>query len=185
MASYLWVARDIEIPAVAALLLVADLLATRLVESRPATPRSDDVAVYSLAGLLFAFIFLLRIGVQTSLDFGGMDWRAAAFDDVQTPLWTIVSGIAWKHISVMVLLAATLLAPFGRRFAARVVAALLGAFALRSVTLVLMLLLCRTSYWTMLRVISDLPHALMGLLVAAAAWLVTTCWSDRRGMVPV
>jgi hypothetical protein len=186
LTSYLWVARDVEVPAVVALLVVADLLATRFVQTQDSTSESEfDFAACSTAAVLFALIFLLRIGVQSSLDFGGMDWRAAAFDDAETPVWTITAGIAWKHISVMILLAATAIAPLTRAMRDRVVALLLGAFALRGATLLLMLLVCRTSYWTMLRVIGDLPHALMGLVVAAGVWVAGRTIAVRRATVPV
>ena len=82
----------------------------------------------------------------------------------------ITAGIAWKHISIMILLAATVVARLGQAVRDRVAAVLLGAFALRGATLLLMRLVCRTSYWTMLRVISDLPHALMGLIMSAGVW---------------
>jgi hypothetical protein len=114
------------------LLVVADRRATRFVQIEDSSAEARfDFAACSAATVLFALIFLLRIGVQSSLDFGGMDWRAAAFDDAETPVWTITAGIAWKHISVMILLAATVVAPLGRAMRDRIAAVLLGAFALR------------------------------------------------------
>lgn len=85
----------------------------------------------------------------------------------------------------MLLLTATFVAPLRRAFGDRVLAVLVAAYALRGFALLLMLLVCRTSYWTMLRVISDLPHALMGLLVAAVVWTTVRSMTVRRATVPV
>jgi hypothetical protein len=151
----------------------------KLADSAPGKPR--HAAVVGIVLFLFTLTYTQRIGIQLGMDFTSMDWTAGTFGGENVSLWRIGSAIVFKHsfaraAVVFVVLVALPLA-YRRQAAQGLLLAELG----RTVALMAMLLFCRRSFWTSLRTMSDLPHALMAVMVAAIACAVVLGPRVRAG----
>jgi hypothetical protein len=169
LASYAWVSRDLELPVIAATVLagsaVGHALGQRLRGEEPPRPS----AVLAIVTFLFALGYLQRIGVQQGVDFTHFDWGAGAFRQPGVSLVRIGAALAYKHgfaRAALVFAVLSALPPRHRSLAAR---GLFAAEAIRAAVLTVMLYACGSSFWTSLRVIGDLPHALAAVVVAALA----------------
>jgi hypothetical protein len=178
LGAWAWVSRDEEVLPLLACLAVAEaagrVLAarTRHESGEPAAePMSSSVWVTALAvTLLLCITFLARIGLQRGLDFTTMDFGAGSFGDPHASALRITSSLVWKYVAADLLLLAVFLrnaSGFDRRM---VLLMFSGVAALRAMTIALMLFVCRTSYWTGYRTLSDEGPALS--LVVAGALLI-------------
>ncbi len=169
LCAYSLLSRDGELPLVMASLVLADRAGAAL------TPRASDAQELGAASLalavllLFALVFLQRIGVQGSLDLGSMDWGAGGFGDPSVAPVTIGVSLGLKYALAAWLLVGCFLRHLEAPFAGRVLGALTVAFVARGALLLAMLLLAGTSFWTALRVLSELPLALLYALALALA----------------
>lgn len=172
LASYAWVSRDFELVFVVASLLVAAKVGAALeTEARlePSTPSLAHVLLLSI--FTFALLYVQRIGIQGDLDLGGMDWGAGAFRDKDVSSVTIGIALTYKYVLGCVLVLGTLLPCLPGRVAEPLVMTLIGMYVARAMSLLLMLFFCGGSYWTALRVLGDLPFALIGAVCVCLAWL--------------
>jgi hypothetical protein len=179
LASYAQVARDDELPVLVASYLVARAVGAGLASSAPAEQVRPAVVICATT-FLFAWTFLQRIGIQGGIDFVQLDWGAGAFREQGVGMWRIGTAIVYKHsFARAAVLLAVLSALHGstRTWTAR---ALLVTETLRLATLATTLYVCRDSFWTSLRAIGDVPHALAAVTVASAA-LVVVCGASRTG----
>lgn len=103
-----------------------------------------------------------------------MDWGAGAFRDKAVSPLTIGVALTYKYVLAYVLLLGTLLPCLPRRVAEPLIVTLVGMYVARSLSLLLMLFFCGGSYWTALRVIGDMPFALIGAVACSLAWLALT-----------
>ena len=172
LGSYAWVARDAEVPILVATYLVASSVGRALgrdLDREPAGPAVRPSLVIFIVTFLFGWTYIQRIGIQLGLDFTQLDWGAGAFREAGVSPLRIGVALVYKHaFARAAVLYAVLpaLSPAYRRWAAQ---GLLLAELLRAATLVAMLYFCRHSFWTVLRVLGDIPHAMLAVVVAAVA----------------
>lgn len=170
LTSYTMVARDLEflflLPTVLIAETVGEVMGT-MARRDGSAPR--HAAVVGIVAFLFALTYVQRIGIQLGLDFTHFDWAAGTFGGDSVPILRIGSAITYKHSlargAIVALVLIALPGAYRRPTAYGLLLVELG----RTVVLMSMLLFCRQSFWTALRVMSDLPHALMGVGVAAIA----------------
>lgn len=171
VAAYGMVSRDFDLPILVLILLFASAVGNALGPQLGSASGRPFVAV-ALVTFLFSLGVLTRIGIENGLDFTQLDWGAAAFRDPNASIVRIGAALVWKHAftraaGIYLLFAA--LPPPLRMMTAR---GLVAAEAFRAAVLVVVLYACGDSFWTALRVIGDLPHAFIGMVVAAAALVV-------------
>jgi hypothetical protein len=128
--------------------------------------------VVGIVAFLFSLTYAQRIGIQLGLDFTSFDWAAGTFGDDGVSLLRIGSAITYKHSFARGCIVAMVLIGLPAAYRRRTAYGLLLVELSRTVVLMAMLLFCRKSFWTSLRVMGDLPHALMGVGVAAIACAV-------------
>ncbi|MCC6528305.1 MAG: alkaline phosphatase family protein [Polyangiaceae bacterium] len=191
LAGYAWVARDLEIVALVLTWVLAELageVARRLEQSRgdPAAPATDPARrgvrpalVVVLVAFVFALTYLQRAGVNTHIDFTGIDWAAGTFGDTETT-WTRIGAVnVGKYMLARGVVYGLCLAPLGPLYRRRVALGLVVVELGRVVLLTLLLFLCKSSFWTSFRVLGDLPHALMAAVVATIACAVVVLGARR------
>ncbi|MEO7094243.1 MAG: hypothetical protein ABI175_13390 [Polyangiales bacterium] len=122
---------------------------------------------------MFAAAYLVRVGLQDGLDFGGIDPMPGAFGDHDPSRWRVASCIVWKYVGTSLLLGWLVLRRTGR-FSRHVIALVTVLAVGRELVLALTLFSSRDSLRSSLRVFSDLPcaaatalAALIGLFVVA------------------
>ena len=166
LASYAWVAREAEIPILIATYVVAAEVGAAF--ARSARPPRPSVVV-GIVTFLFGWTYVQRIGVQTGIDFASFDWGAGAFRQAGVSIVRIGAALTYKHCFARAALIYAVLAPLRQDLRSWVARGLLVAELVRVAALTAMLYVCRDSFWTSLRVIGDVPHALAAVVVAAAA----------------
>lgn len=184
VASYAWVSRDFEFLALVPSLAVAELVAAGL-RRRGAgalSAPSDRDALLQwlvLVTFLFGLLYVQRVGLLGSLDISALDWGAGGFGDPSVPAAVVAIAIVYKYVLAQLLVAAAFTSrlyadarePFAR--------AMLMVFVARAVALLLMLFVCGGSFWTALRVLGDLPFALVGTAAAALVWIAVLNFRSR------
>ncbi len=120
--------------------------------------------------LLFCLAYLARVGLQRGLDFTSMDFGAGSFGDPRASGLRIASSLVWKYVAADLLLLAVFFRRAGSHDRRAVLVMFAGVTALRATTIALMLFVCRTSYWTGFRTLSDAGPAL-SLAIATAILL--------------
>jgi hypothetical protein len=168
LASYLWIGRDMEVPGLLLVLAIADLIG-ELVRRRE-NDAGRPAAILVQITLAFVLLFAQRLVLQGSIDFARLDWRAGGFSDPQTPVWVITATLIWKHTIGACLALGAFLVRVGGAARDRLLQGLVLATTARAIALFAMLAASVTSFWTGLRVLSDLPHALIALVVTGAMW---------------
>ncbi len=146
--------------------LAALLLAGTLLHLAARDARGSPLRV--VVGLV-ALLVLTRPAVLGHFDLTGLDFRAGAFGSPHTVPWiTAGAHVAEQWSAGVVLLAAS--QAHAPRWAHEEATACASFFAARCAVLVAMLAVCQDSYWTALRVISELPVcALLCALTASQA----------------
>ncbi|MFO0659202.1 MAG: alkaline phosphatase family protein [Polyangiaceae bacterium] len=176
LASYAMVSRSIELLAVLGALIAAEgagsLIRDAVSTERNPTPESPvahplwSACVSAL--VLFGIGFLLRMGLQAGLDFAGMDLGAGVWGDEQPSQLRIGLCITWKYIVTALLVLVCFLRELPTQLRRDVLVVSLLAWVGRAAVHSCVLLYCRASFWTSLRVLSDLaPVLLTGLIVMA------------------
>jgi len=168
LASYAWVSRDFELIALVATLGVVDVVGRSLAPLGEA-PRASLVML--LGALVFGLLYVQRIGLQGGIDFGNVDVRAGTFGEALTPLVVVIGSIIFKHALAPLLTLALLLSYLGRPLRESLLEALSAIFALRFFVLLLMLGVAGGSFWTAMRVMGDLPFALLFGLLTTLSWI--------------
>jgi hypothetical protein len=185
-ASYACVARDVEHAGVAATVLVASAvgraLAKQMREARGEPARPSTVLL--LVTFLFAWGFLQRILVQTGVDFPHFDWAAGTFRDPNASVARIGAALVFKHAFVRMALLYAFFSPLAPSLRAPLARCLVAAEALRAGVLAVTLYACGSSFWTSLRAIGEVPHALTATVVAALALLAVTLRERGRAAGP-
>ncbi len=174
LGSYVMVSRDQEMFFLIATVVVAEVLGEMIgrltgaaSSDRGRQGRPRHAAVVGMVALLFSLGFVQRLGIQLGLDFPHFDWAAGTFGEAGVSVGRIGVAIITKHALARLALLAAFLQPLGSATRADVVRGLLLAELGRMVTLLGMLFVCRSSFWTAFRVMGDLPHAFIGVVVAA------------------
>ena len=171
LASYAWLSRDFELIALIATLGVVDVVSSSLAPLR-GVPRPSLLML--LGTLVFGVLYVQRIGLQGGIDFGNVDVRAGAFGDKTTPLSIVIGATIWKHALAALLTLGVLIAHLERGLRDSLLAVLSTIFAVRFFMLLLMLAVAGGSFWTAMRVMSDLPFALLfGVLTTLLFTAVT------------
>lgn len=174
LAGVVLAAREFEVLPLAAGTGMALLIGERLAEV-PTAAWTRGRWLLS-AGILFVLMFLVRLGMSSGLDVLGLDFTAGAFGDKHVSATWITFALLWKYLLVAALLMLALLRGMPRSVAERCVVALIVVAICRAAVLVGMMQCAQGSFWTAMRVLSDLPFA---LLFAVAASLVLP-WASRR-----
>ena len=91
----------------------------------------------------------------------------------------IGAALIYKHGLARAAVLAAVLAPLGPRLRVEAARGLFLAELARAAMLATLLYVCRDSYWTALRAVGDVPHALVAVIVAAAAYLAATAAAGR------
>lgn len=166
---YVWVSRDFEVVPVAGGVGVMALLGERL---RALPEAAWTRGRWLLAtGILFCALFLVRIGMSAGLDPLALDFGAGAFGDKHVPAWWITVAVIWKYVVVALILMLAFLRGAPRAVAERVVLLLVAIGVCRAAVLLGMMQCSQGSFWTAMRVMSDLPFALL-FAVSAAIFMV-------------
>ncbi|MBI4952836.1 MAG: alkaline phosphatase family protein [Myxococcales bacterium] len=197
LAGYAWVARDLEIVALVLTWVLAELageVARRVERGRgdrsgsgpdPAGQGVRPALVVGLVAFVFALTYLQRAGVNTHIDFTGIDWAAGTFADTETT-WTRIGAVnVGKYMLARGVVYGLCLAPLGPHYRRRAALGLVVVELGRVVLLTLLLFLCKSSFWTSFRVLGDLPHALMAAVVATIACAVVVLGARRAARVDV
>lgn len=181
LASFAWVSRNFEVPAVMAFWILADEASRALARaSWPEAPQTRLVALLPLVTFGFALAFLQRVAITGNLDIGSLDYRAGGFGDPNVAAWVIAAALVHKYalplLVTWLLLTRRLKAELSGALALGLVVAQTGRIAV----IVLMLFFCGDSYWTALRVLSELPFALLALAVAVVLWGIARLGHTRK-----
>jgi hypothetical protein len=186
LAAYGWLSRDFEPIAVAATVLLADLLGAALDRWRA---RGVSVATLPQQALLaavgFGLLFLQRVAIQGALDIDGMDWGCAAFGDVSVSMPVVGVAIGLKYALAAWLAMAVFSARLGPEVSAALWRGAVALWSVRAVVLLATLLFAGTSFWTGLRTLGDLPFALLYAACSALGWLWVEIVHARRLPEPV
>lgn len=178
MAAYAWVSREFDMPVVVAIILLASAVAHALAE-RPGGVTRPFLVLLSVT-FAFSLVYIVRIGVENGIDFMQLDWGAGAFRDPDASVRRIGLAIIWKHAFAVAAVVYALLSALPAELRVAVARGLVAAEALRAGFLAVVLSSCGDSFWTALRVIGDLPHPLVAMVVASVALVVVT----RRAREP-
>jgi hypothetical protein len=168
LTAYATVSRPAEVPYVILSLLAAEALGrTWLAEAR----RSDDeaapgsrAALWIAATLLFALPWLQRVAIQEGIHFTHFDFHAGAFREDDVGLGRLIAANLVKHGAPRAVLVGLFLQTAGR-FRRPLLEGLVLIEGARAAVLVLLLYVCRHSFWTPVWVLGDLPHALVGMIL--------------------
>lgn len=159
LAGYLFVSRDFELLPVCAGLGITSLLGERLGQmSEAAWTRGRWLVV---VGVLFCLMFLVRLGVSMGLDVLSLDFGAGAFGDQHVPIWWVTFAVIWKYVLVTILVVLPILSRMPVQVGTRTLSALVAIGVGRAAVLVGMMQCSQGSFWTTMRVMSDLPFALL------------------------
>jgi hypothetical protein len=180
IAGYAWVSRNHEIPGLVVTIAIAQAVGEALAQGRREQPaRHGLTQTLLLAAFAFGLIYVQRVAIQGGLDFGGMDFGAAGFGDPHVPAWLVGSALGWKYALAAALALGALFARLDPTERERLASALVAVYLGRTAIMVLMLFICGSSFWTALRVLGDIPFALLGTSLAALLWLAVR-WFGRR-----
>ncbi|MBK7585503.1 MAG: alkaline phosphatase family protein [Myxococcales bacterium] len=173
LATYAWVSRDIELLTLGASLLLADGVGAALARHRALAGKVESALEPGQLALIACFVFGLtfvqRIGIQGAIDFGAMDWGVAGFGDPHVPAWIVGSALISKYALGLWLVLGAFASQLGAPLSGVVLEVAFLAFLGRTVVLASMFLVAGASFWTGLRVLGDLPFALLWLLAAGLA----------------
>jgi len=165
LAAYATVSRPAEVPYVILSLLAAEALGAAWLR---AAERSDGprvpAALAIAATLLFALPWLQRVAIQEGIHFTHFDFHAGAFREDDVGLGRLIVANVVKHGAPRALLLGLFLQTAGR-FRRPLLEGLVVTEGARAAVLVLLLYVCRHSFWTPVWVLGDLPHALLGMLL--------------------
>jgi hypothetical protein len=125
-------------------------------------------------GVLFCVMFLVRLGMSAGLDALSLDFGAGAFGDKHVSASWITFAVIWKYVLVMIALMLAALRGVPRHIAERTIVALVALSVCRAAILLGMMQCSQGSFWTAMRVMSDLPFALLFAVAAALALPWTT-----------
>lgn len=169
---FIWVSRDFEVLPACAGLGIALLLGERF--AGVAHDGWNRGRWLCAVGVLFCVMFLVRLGISQGLDVLSLDFGAGAFGDRHVPAWWVAFAVIWKYVLVTLLIVFAALRGMPPRVAARTVVALVAIGVTRAAVLLGMMQCSQGSFWTTMRVMSDLPFALLFAVAAALA----LPWSD-------
>lgn len=162
--SYALLARLWEVPWLFATLVAAGAVGAALhprqVPGEAAPPRGVFRQI-ALVTFVFCLILLQRLALQGTQDFGGMDLGAGGFGDVNVPAALVGVFLGYKHALCAALALLCVLGPLPPREVKSTLSLLFAAFLLRAAALLAMLFVAGGSYWTGLRVLGELPFALL------------------------
>jgi Type I phosphodiesterase / nucleotide pyrophosphatase len=169
--SYAWISRDAEIIAFSSSILLAHgvghaLARQRERRGRSGVPLSLPNALLT-ATFLFGVVFVQRVGLHGAIDFGAMDWGVAGFGDPHVSAWVVGTALGLKYALAAMLVVAAFGSALGPAASEGVLAAAFLVFLARGAVLAAMFLLSGQSFWTGLRVMGDLPFALIWALTVA------------------
>lgn len=173
--------RHAEVPGIVLPLLcaqhVAKVISTTTILSAE-MPRKLGALLLSVS-LLFSLCYLQRVGLNLGLGIMQLDFSSGAFSDPNVSMARVGIALGFKHAVARGLLIYAFLLPFSRHLRETLLRALLAAELLRAGVLLVYLYVCSDSFWTSLYVISDVPHALLAAVVAAAGLLALSISRGR------
>jgi hypothetical protein len=174
VASFALVSRDMEIPTLVATLIVAEMFGRTLAD------REASTGEIVLAGaLVFALVFVQRVGIQGGLEAMAMDFGAGAFGDPHVSMAMVGTALVFKYVVAQALLIGSVVSQLCERSRVRLLGWLGAAYLARTASAVLVFYVCRQSYWTAHRTLGDLPFGPIGALVVVSLWiaLAASSWS--------
>jgi hypothetical protein len=124
--------------------------------------------------LVFGVLFVQRVGLQGGIDFGNFDSRAGVFGQAETAAWIVAAGNVWKQGVAAVMTLTLVLSRAQSSLREALARALVAAFTIRFGVMLLTLVVAGGSFWTAMRVMSDLPFSLLFSLCAAFAYAAVT-----------
>jgi hypothetical protein len=173
LAGYLWTSRDFEVLPVTAGLGILWLLGQRW-QHVPLECWTRGRWLISV-GVIFCVMFLVRLGMSAGLDALNLDFGAGAFGDKNVSASWVTFAVIWKYVLVTAALLVAALHGLPSGVAEQSVVPLVALGVCRAAVLLGMMQCSQGSFWTTMRVMSDLPFA---LLFAVAAGL-TLPWAAR------
>ena len=178
---FVWVSRDFELLPLGAGLGMTLLLGARFRGiSQPGWSRARWLIA---VGVLFCVMFLVRLGISMGLDALSLDFTAGAFGDRHVPAWWITFAVIWKYILATVLLILPVLRGMPENVGRDTVFALAAVGVTRAAVLLGMMQCSQGSFWTTMRVMSDLPFALLFAVasVLVLPWVRVTSNNPQEG----
>lgn len=166
LCGFSWVSRDLEVIAVATttgLALLVGRRSARVVEQRGRR--------LTLLAFWFSLAFLLRIGVAGGIDPTHLDFAAGAFGDKAVSASWITFCLVWKNLIALTLVGTAFLWSYPIHTAVRLARSFAVISACRAVVLLAMMQLAQGSFWTSMRVVGELPYAMIFLVSAGTTWL--------------
>jgi len=164
-AAYAWVSREFDVPVLAAVVLVASTFGNAIARRDEGAPPPSLVLLSVTFG--FGLVYFVRIGIENGIDFTQLDWGAGAFRDPKASVLRIGLALLWKHGFAVAAVLHAMVLPWSQSLRRHVVRGLVAAELLRAGFLAVILSMCADSFWTALRVIGDIPHALIASVVTA------------------
>jgi hypothetical protein len=153
----LWVSREIETIPLIATVSAAWIFGSRFA-ARPESELSRADRILTIA-FGFSLMFALRMGQQDGLEFGGMDWGAAGFNDPSVSAFVVGLALVYKYAMGAWLIGYGLVARLRPNAEQGILAGLCLCALLRTFSLSAMFFVAGNSFWTGLRVLGDLPTA--------------------------
>jgi hypothetical protein len=182
VASYAWVSRDFDLPVLVAIVLFASAVGHALAPRLRGAPR--PFVVVALVMLTFSLAFIGRVGLENGIDFMQLDWGAGAFRATSPSVARITAALVWKHAFAILAMVYALVSALPAEVRLPTVRGLVVSEAFRAGFLAVVLSVCGESFWTGLRVIGDLPHALIAMFASSLAFVAVT-WAEARASVRV
>jgi hypothetical protein len=168
IACFTLVARAHELFFLLATALIADVVGQR-VARRCKDEEPRPALVLAIVGFAFSLAYVQRIGIQSGIDFATIDWSAGSFDSQQVGYVRIAGANLTKHGLARAAVLLACLVPLSSAYRIAVARGLVVVELGRAFVMLSMLMVGRASFWTAINVLSELPHALLGSLLAAVA----------------
>lgn len=111
------------------------------------------------------------MGVNGGIDLTHLDLGAGAFRDPSVPFWWATFSLIWKNVLAFNVLGRAFVSAFPTREAAQLVCGFAVINACGAPILLAMMQFPQGSFWTSMRVVSDLPFTMLWFVASGLTWL--------------
>lgn len=181
MCSCLWLSRDFESVPLVAILVLSWLIGGLVASTHEAeVPLAAELLLVASG---FCLLFALRIGLQDGLEIGGLNFGAGVFHDPRVGARWVGLALVYEYALAAILVLLALSHALSVKRALALGKCLLATFLIRAFALTCTFSLAGSSYWTALRIISDLPATLC-IAFGALLFLAWRTHEARRAPAP-
>lgn len=182
-ASYALDSRPMDLPAVIAGVLVAEAAGTLLALALKHEQNKTLWAVALGSSVLFGITYVVRMGLQGGLDFALMDFTAGVWGDAEPSQIRIGAAIALKYAIATAMVAVVFLRAIPKNLVLPILTFLAFAYVARAGVHGMAALHCTVSFWSSLRLMSDLPATVVMALVMVTLFALNF-WRTARNANP-